>query len=168
MEKRERPCLLGWMCILSKERKEYTQGVINMKKKILAVATILCLAGTSTVFARGYGHGNHGGYSHGYSHGYSRGYSGGHHDNDLGIVLGVAGGLILGSALLYSAQPPPRTVVYDNPYPVYQPEVIVRQPRVCLEDRVVDGEWQVSRYGGRQIWVPYQYPVTRRVQVPCY
>jgi hypothetical protein len=136
-----------------------------MKKNILAVATILCLASTSTAFARGnehgrdYGHSNRGGYSH-----ESRDR---HHDNGLGIVLGVAGGLLLGSALL-SEPPPPRAVVYQAPYPVYQPEVIVRQPTICLEDRRVDGEWQVDRYNGRQIWVSFPYPVTRRVQVPCY
>lgn len=131
-----------------------------MKKKILAVAMILCLAAASTVFARGYAHGNRGGYNHGYHDG--------HMNNGLGIVLGVAGGIILGSALLYSPPPPPTVVVHDYPYPTYQPEVIVRQPRICVEERVVDGEWQVNRYDGRQVWVPFQYPVTRRIQVPCY
>jgi hypothetical protein len=44
----------------------------------------------------------------------------------------------------------------------------VQQPRICLEDRRVDGEWQVDRYTGHQFWVSFPYPVTRRVQVPCY
>jgi len=133
-----------------------------MKKKIIAVMTIFCLAGTSAAFAGGYKHGHYGHYGH-----YGHGYHSGHHDNDLGIVLGVAGGLLVGSALLYAAtSPPPPAVVYDYQPPAYQPEVIVRQPRVCVEDRVVDGEWQVSR--GRQVWVSFPYPVTRRIQVPCY
>lgn len=134
------------------EYKEYTKGVITMKKKILAIVTILSLAIASTAFARGYDHGRHGGYSHGYRHG---------HDG-LGIALGVAGGLILGSVLLSPPPPPPREVVYVPQYPAYQP------PRVCLEERLVSGEFQVNRYDGRRIWVPFQYPVTRQVQVPCY
>lgn len=129
-----------------------------MNKKILAIAVILSLATASTVFARGYDHGRHGGYS-----GYSHGYRYGHHDHDgLGIALGVAGGLLLGSALLYSTQPPPREVVYVPSYPAYQP------PRICYQDQLVSGEWQVNRYDGRRIWVPFSYPATRRVQIPCY
>jgi len=144
----------------------------------------------------GYGHGSSGGYSHGgsggykhggysggYSHGgysgYRYGYRGGSHyygyhgygyyDNDdaLGIALGITGGLILGSALLYSLSPPPQTVVYGAPYTPPPPAVVVQPPRVCLEDRTVTGEWQISSYYGRQIWVPYANPVIRRVQVPC-
>lgn len=126
---------------------------------MLAITTILCLAGASTVFARGHGHWNHGSYSHG--------HGGWYRDHGLGVALGVAGGLILGSALLSPQPPPPRVVVYDSPYPAYQPEVIVRQPRICVEDREVEGEWQVSRYGGPQVWVSYPYPVLRRIQVPC-
>ncbi len=136
-----------------------------MKKNIIAVVAILCLAGTSTSFARGYEHGRS--YGHNKHGGYSHEYRDRHHDNGLGIVLGVAGGLILGSALL-SEPPPPRPVVYASPYPVYQPPVIVQQPRICIEDRRVDGEWQVDRYTGRQFWVSFPYPVTRRVEVPCY
>ena len=128
-----------------------------MKTKIAAVALLLSLATTSTVLARGYDHGRHGGYHYG--------HSGWRHDHDLGIVLGVAGGLLLGSALLYSVQPPQQVVVYDAP--PYQPAVVVPQPSICYEERLVYGEWQVSKYDGRQIWVSFPNPVTRTVQVPC-
>jgi len=137
-----------------------------MKRKLAVIALILCLAGTSTAFARGYGHRGHGGY-HGGSHYYGyRGHR--HHGHGLGIAFGVAGGLLLGSALLHAATPPPRTVVYGAPYAPYQPGVIVRQPGICVEDRAITGEWRINRYNGRQFWVPYQYPVVRRFQVPCY
>ena len=127
-----------------------------MKKKIAILALMLCVVSTSTAFARGYD-GNHGGY-----------YRGGHHGDGLGVAVGVVGGLILGSALMYSAAPPPQTVVYGAPYTSYQPEVVVQQPRVCVEDRSITGEWQISRYDGRQVWVSFPYPVIQRVQVPCY
>ena len=132
-----------------------------MKKKIAALAMILFLASTSISFARG----NRGGQNHGYyggshpgngHHNKSRYYKyngGGHHSDGLGIAVGVVGGLLLGSALMYSAPPPQR---------------VVRQPRICVADRTVTGEWQISNYDGRQIWVSFPYPVIRRVQVPCY
>ncbi len=134
-------------------------------KKILAVGTlILCMASftPSFAFARGYGHGGHGGHNYGY-------HSGGHyHDGfGLGIAAGIAGGL-LGSALIYSAAPPPPAVVYGAPYSAYPPAVVVQPPKICFEDRLVNGEWQISRYDGRQVWVPFQYPATQRVQIPCY
>jgi hypothetical protein len=78
------------------------------------------------------------------------------------------GGLLLGSALTYSAAPPPPTVVYGAPYTVYQPQVVVQQPRVCVEERRVSGEWQISQFDGRRVWVEFAYPVTQRIQVPCY
>jgi len=124
-------------------------------KKIFAVFTIiLCIAIASPVFARGYSHGGHRGYSH----------HGGHHNTGIGIAFGLAGGLLLGSALAYSAAPPPRTVVY-GPYP---PDAVVSRPGICLEDRTVYGEWRVNRYNGRQVWVSYANPVIQRFQVPCY
>lgn len=140
-----------------------------MKTKIAALAIILCVAVTSTAFAKGgnYGHrGNgHGNYYRPHNYGY---HSGGHNDLGLGIALGAAGGLLLGTALMYSPPPPP-TVVYAAPYPAYPPPaVVVQQPRMCVEDRVVSGEWQVSQYDGRQIWVSFPSPVSRRIQVPCY
>lgn len=141
-----------------------------MKKKIAVITIILCLMSTSAVFARGYNHGNHGGHHNGYqgrSH-YSGYRDGGRHNDGLGIAFGIAGGLLLGSALMYSAAPPPRTIVYGTPYTTYQPEVIVRQPRVCVEERIVTGEWQVNRYDGRNVWVSYRNPVTESVHVPCY
>jgi hypothetical protein len=137
-----------------------------MKKKIAILALMLCVASTTTAFARGNGYGNHGGY---YGHGGYNGYHGrSHHNDGLGLAVGLMGGLVLGSALMYSAAPPPPAVVYGSPYTAYQPEVVIEQPRVCVEDRRVSGEWQISPYDGRQIWVSFPYPVTQRVQVPCY
>jgi hypothetical protein len=142
-----------------------------MKMKITVLAIMLCVASTSTSFAGGRGYGHHGGYNHGYYRGPTKYvyHDGGHDDLGLGIVIGAAGGLLLGSALTYSPPPPPPTVVYAAPYPVYSPPpVVVQQPKICVEDRVVSGEWQISQYDGRQIWVSFPNPVTRRVQVPCY
>jgi hypothetical protein len=144
-----------------------------MKKKIAALVVMLCLATTTSAFARN-GHGNygryygHGGYDNGYRGGYygHRGYS--HHNDGAAIAVGVVGGLLLGSALVAAATPPPRTVVYGSPYTTYQPQVVVQQPRVCVEDRLVSGEWQISKFDGRQVWVSFPYPMTQRVQVPCY
>lgn len=137
-----------------------------MKMKIAILALMLCIASTSTAFARGY-YGNHGGGYHGRSNYY--GYHGrSHHNDGVGLAVGVMGGLLLGSALMYSAAPPPQTVVYGSSYTTYQPEVVVQQPRVCVEDRLISGEWQISQFDGRQVWVSYAYPVTQRVQVPCY
>jgi len=127
-------------------------------KKIIAFVLMLCLAGTSSAFAYGGRHGGYNGYGNGY-HERSRHY-GSHRNDGVGIALGVVGGLLLGSALVSAAAPPP-AVVYAPP-PRYS------QPRICVEDQVISGEWQYSRYDGRQVWVEYAYPVTRRVQVPCY
>lgn len=141
-----------------------------MKKKIAALVIILFLASTSVSFARGNSQGYRGGYNHGYHSGGRPGYGshgGAHHNDGLGIAVGVVGGLLLGSALMYSA-PPPQTVVYGSQYTTYQPPTVVQQPRICVEDQTVSGEWQTSRYDGRRIWVLFPYPVTLRVQVPCY
>lgn len=137
-----------------------------MKKKIAILALMLCVVSTSNAFARGRGHGYYGDSHYGRSY---YGYHGrSHHNDGLGIAVGVMGGLILGSALMYSVAPPPRTVVYGSPYTSYQPEVIVQQPRICVEDRRISGEWQISQYDGRQVWVSFPYPITQRIQVPCY
>ena len=131
-----------------------------MKKNLLVITIILCVMSTSTAFARGYSHHNYSGH-----HG---GYRTGHHNDSLGIAFGIAGGLLLGSALMYPAGLPPRTIVHETPYRTYEPEVIVRQPRICVENRIISGEWQESRHDGRRIWVPFQNPITETVQVPCY
>lgn len=144
----------------------FWKGAVNMKKKIAILALMLCVASTSTAFARG-NYGNHGGGYHGRSDYYGY-HSRSHHNDGLGIAVGIMGGLILGSALMYSAMPPPQAVVYGSPYNSYQPEVVVPQPRICVEDRRISGEWQISQYDGRQIWVSFPYPIIQRVQVPCY
>ncbi len=142
-----------------------------MKKKIATLAIVLWLATTSTAFAnRGHHYRNHRGYNHGYHsrpHHYKH-FRSGHHNDSLGIAVGVVGGLLLGSALMYSTAPPRRTAVHREPYTTYQPEIIVRQPRICIEERIINGQWQTSRYDGRQVWVSFLNPVRQRVQVPCY
>jgi hypothetical protein len=168
-----------------------------MKIKVAFLVFMLCIATTASAFARGGvgymvgqgyyrggGHydgyrsrsyyGGHSGRYYGHSgryYGYPGryyGYSGRHHyDDGLGIAVGVVGGMILGSALAYSAAPPPPTVVYGAPV-AYQPQVVVQQPRVCVEERRVSGEWQISQFDGRQVWVEFAYPITQRIQVPCY
>lgn len=161
----------------------------NMKIKVAFLVFMLCIATTASAFARGGYYGGHGGgyyrggghydgyrsrsyYGHGgryYGHGGRYyGHGGHHYDDGLGIAVGVMGGLLLGSALTYSAAPPPPTVVYGAPYTVYQPQVVVQQPRVCVEERRVSGEWQISQFDGRRVWVEFAYPVTQRIQVPCY
>lgn len=134
-----------------------------MKKKLVALVIMLCVASPSLAFARGNGHGNYGGY-HNRPHSYSH-HGGGHHNNGLGIAFGVMGGLLLGSALMY---PPPPPVVYGAPYPPYPAEVVVQQPRICVQDRIINGQWQIDSQSGRRIWVPFAYPVSERIQVPCY
>ena len=133
-----------------------------MKIKIAVLAIILCVTSSSSVFARDYYNGYRGGDR---SYGY---HGGGHYRDGFGIAAGVVGGLILGTALISAAAPPPPPVVYEYPRVTYQQPVVVRRPRVCVEERVVNGEWQTSRYDGRQVWVSYSYPVTQTVQVPCY
>lgn len=138
-----------------------------MRKKITALAIIFCVAITSPAFARGNDHKYYGGHHKKYqkwagNHGHR---GGGHRNDGVGIAVGVVGGLLLGSALLYAAPPPPPTVVYSTPYPT---AVVVQQPRICVEDQVVTGQWQTSQYDGRQVWVTFPYPVSQRVQVPCY
>jgi hypothetical protein len=143
-----------------------------MKTTITVLTVIFFFVTASAGFARGYSSGNHGGNNRGYhdgghqKHGYHkkphfRGYRyGGHHKrphhrrysrqnyyyDGLGLAVGVMGGLMLGSALM--SPPPP--------------------PKFCYEDRIVNGEWQVSNYTGYQVWVSFPYPVTKRFQVPCY
>ena len=132
-----------------------------MKKKIAALAIILFLACSSISFARGHRGGQNHGYHDGGHPGYRRHNSpkpygnrgGGHHNNGLEVALGVVGNLLLGSALMYSVPPP---------------LAVVRQPRICVADQTVTGEWQINKYDGRKIWLSFPYPVTQRVKVPCF
>ena len=76
------------------------------------------------------------------------------------IVGGVLGVIV---APQYYAPPPPPPPQY------YDPEPVVRyrqQPRICVEERIVYGEWQQCRRG--QVWVEYAYPRRVPIQVPCY
>ncbi len=142
-----------------------------MKTKIAVFTLILCVLSSSPTFARGYNQGHHRGdhYSrHDNRPNYHHTYRRGHRNDGLGIAFGVVGGLLLGTALISSATAPPPAVVYGAPYPTYQPEVVVQQPRICAEERLVSGEWQVSQYSGQRIWVSFPYPVTQTFQVPCY
>ncbi|MFT5699642.1 MAG: hypothetical protein ACI8ZB_002503 [Desulforhopalus sp.] len=140
-----------------------------MKKKIAALAIMLCVVGTSPAFARGNNHGNYDGYhnrSNYYNKSDYRGHrSGGHHNNVPGIAFGIVGGLLLGSALLYSAPPAPPPVFYSTPY---QPVTVIQQPSICVQDQIVNGQWETSQYNDRRVWVSFPRPITQRVQVPCY
>ena len=129
-----------------------------MKTKIGALALILVIVSMSPAFARGNHHRGHGDHYREYRS--APAHRGGHHNDGLGIAFGIAGGLLLGSALLYSVAPPPPAVVYSAPYPP--------PPRLCFQDQTVNGQWQIDPYNGRRMWIPYSYPVTERVQVPCY
>jgi len=143
-----------------------------MIKTFLSVFTVIIFAFSTNAFAwRGYdGHSYRGGYyghSHYRSYSYPR-YHGyyGHHRYYDGLA-GLAAGLIIGSAVTYSMLPPPPRTVYVAPV-TYQQQVVVTQPRVCTEQRVVSGEWQRSPHDGATVWVAFPYPMTRSFQVPCY
>lgn len=143
-----------------------------MKTNVIVLFIILCMTGTSTAFARGYYKGSYGGYNRGYYHSKSyHNYHGRryHNDNDdLAIALAVIGGLLVFSALLSSANSSPQRKGYGAPYVSPQPGITPYQSRICFENRKVSGELRVSEYTGRPVWVPFAYPLTRRVQVPCY
>ncbi len=140
-----------------------------MKMKIAVLAIIFCLMSTTAAFSRG----GHGGHMRGVSGGHHvrsghSGIHGGHHKG-AEIAFGVLGGLLLGSALLHAATPPPRTVIYGAPHGgPYKLGGNARNSRICMEDRVVNGQWQTSRYDGRRVWVQFRYPVTKRFRVPCH
>ncbi len=137
-----------------------------MKKKIALMAILLCVVSVSPVLARGY-YNDHSNNYHSRSAYY--GHHGGHHyRNGLGIAVGVVGGLLLGSALVSTATPQYSSAAYRYPDVTYQQPAVVQRPRICIEERIVNGEWQVSRYDGRQVWISFPYPVTQNVQVPCY
>ncbi|MBU1568428.1 MAG: hypothetical protein KJ630_22725 [Proteobacteria bacterium] len=138
-----------------------------MKKTITVLAIFLCMASASPVLARGFYNNNHSDNYHGRSNHYYGHHNGGS-NNGLEIAAGVIGGLLLGSALVAAVTPPPRTVSYGFPEISYQQQAVVQRPKICVEERIVQGEWQVSRYNGRQVWVSFPYPVTQSVQVPCY
>ena len=150
-----------------------------MKKHILALLVILLISSTSTVFARGFYHGyprDYRGYRsyHHWHPGYS-GYNGyyshhRHHDNhdDLGIALAVIGGVILVSALMNIDSAPPQNVIYDSPYRSDQSYAVTSHPGICFVERKVSGELQVNGVTGQQEWISFPYPLTRKVQVPCY
>ncbi len=105
-----------------------------MEKAIPVLFVVICLSISSSAFARG-GYYNH--RHHSYYHGKCIG------------VAELATGILLGAVITYALLPPPRAA-YVSQYEVYQPEVVyqpkvvVQHPRVCVEERVVSGEWQQS------------------------
>ena len=143
-----------------------------MIRTLLSVLAVFVFASSANAFARGgyYGHSYRGGY---YGHSHYRPYSYPRHNYYYGhqgyddALVGLAAGLIIGSVVTYSMLPPPQRTVYVAPAP-YQQEVVVTQPRVCTEQRLVSGEWQRSPYDGATVWVSFPYPMTRSFQVPCY
>ena len=131
-----------------------------MKIKIVILSIILCLISTSAAYARqGYG-------------GHHRDYRGGvhfksAHHNGAKIAFGLLGGLLLGSALYHKMEQHRRGAQYGTNYNPYQRNYIARQPHACMEERVVNGQWQTSSYDGRRIWVQFPQPVVQRFLVPC-
>jgi hypothetical protein len=155
----------------------FLKGVLYMKKKIALLALILCIASTLTAFSRGNNHGQYGDYNNGdngyqnrpYFHkDYDRYRGGRYHDDGLELAIGIAGGLLLGSELRYSATRPPRqTVIYGAPYITKQPQVIVKQPTICVEERITKGQSLTNQNDGSRVWSSSRYPTIQRVEVPC-
>ena len=129
-----------------------------MKKKIVVLALILCIASASTVLAQGKPQGKYGGYQ----------------NDRLEFAVGVARGLFLGSALMYSVTTPPaQTIIYGAPYIItYQQQVVVQPPvlqqqKICVQDRIVNGQGHFTQNDGSKVWRSSRYPIIQRVQVPC-
>ncbi|MGB5233530.1 MAG: hypothetical protein WBN83_18630 [Desulfoprunum sp.] len=144
-----------------------------MKKISAFICLVSLLLISAPAFARG-GYGGYGGYYGGYrGHGGYYRYSspraygyhhGGHNDGE--IIAGVAFGLLTGAIIGQAFAPPPGTVYTPRYY--YAPPVVVEQRRICVEERVVSGEWQQNPYDGTRYWASFPYPMKRRYEVPCY
>lgn len=98
-------------------------------------------------------------------------YRGGyhHHSNAGDVIAGVVvGGLLLGG-IAAALSPPPPPVQYVAAPPQYPPptQVVVQQPRVCVEERMVSGEYQYNPATGASVWIAFPYPMMRQIQVPC-
>ena len=128
-----------------------------MKKSSAIICLLMILFIAAPAFARG-------GYYH---YPPPRYYSYHHHHNDDGeIIAGVAFGLLTGAILGHAFSQPPAPVYTPRYY--YPPPVVVEQRRICVEERVVSGEWQQNSYDGTRYWVSFPYPMKRRYEVPCY
>lgn len=146
-----------------------------MKKKIVVMALVLCIASAPTVFAQRKHHGRHGGYNNKHhSRPYFHGFHGGRYYDRLGLEIALARGLFLGSPFWYSATlPPAQTIIYGAPYlTIYQQQVVaqppvLQQPTTCVEYRIVEGQEHIKQNDGSKIWRSSRYPRIERVQVPC-
>ncbi len=135
-----------------------------MKKLSAFICLVSLLLASAPVFARGGGYYPRGG--GGYYHYPPPRYYSHHGHNDGDIIAGVAFGLLTGAIIGQAFAPPPAPVYTPRYY--YAPPVVVEQQRVCVEERVVSGEWQQDPYNGTRYWVSFPYPMKRRYEVPCY
>jgi hypothetical protein len=96
-----------------------------------------------------------------------RHYGHGYHHSNVGDVIGgvILGGLVVGG-IAAAMNPQPVQYVSQPVYVAPPAPVVVQQPRTCVEERRVSGEYQVLPDGSRG-WVTFPYPVVRRYEVPC-
>ena len=101
-----------------------------------------------------------------YRHYHHHGYHG--HRVHAGDVIGgvILGGLVLGG-IAAAMSPPAQYVTAPPVYVQPAPQVVVQQPRACVEERKVTGEYQYNQADGTTVWVTFPYPVLRRYEVPC-
>jgi len=145
-----------------------------MKKAIAAVCIVSALLVSTTVYARG-GYGgyyyqrpyHYGGYHHPRPYYYNNYHHSSHYDSG-DVIAGVAVGLLTGAIIASAFAPPPPPVYTTTRYTYVQAPVVVEQPRVCVEERVVSGEWQQDPNTGGRYWVTFPYPMKRSYQIPCY
>ncbi len=142
-----------------------------MKTKITALFILSALLVSTTAYARGgyhYPRPYYGGYHHPRPYYYNSYHRHSHYDGG-DVIAGVAVGLLTGAIIASAFTPPPPPPVYTTTrYTYVQAPVIVEQPRVCVEERVVSGEWQQDPNSGGRYWVTFPYPMKRSYQVPCY
>lgn len=95
-------------------------------------------------------------------------YRGYHHHSNAGDVIAgvVVGGLLLGG-IAAALSPPVQYVAPPPPYYPPPPQVVVQRPRVCVEERMVSGEYQYNPATGASVWITFPYPMMRQIQVPC-
>ena len=148
-----------------------------MKTTLTTLVILSALLVSSAVYARGgyYGGGYYhsrpyawGGYHHPRPYYYNNYHRHSHYDSG-DVVAGVAVGLLTGAIIASAFTPPPPPPVYTTTrYTYVQTPVVVQQPRICVEERVVSGEWQQDPNSGGSYWVTFPYPMKRSYQVPCY
>ncbi len=146
-----------------------------MKKTVTAIIVLSAFLASATAFARGgyyhyprssYHTSYYGGYHHPRPYYYNNHYRHSYYDSGdviAGVAVGLLTGAIIGTAI--SAPPAP---AYTTQYNYAPAPVVVQQPRICVEERVVSGEWQQDPNSGARFWATFPYPMKRTYQVPCY